>query len=513
MKMPGRTAVAARKPQALYMAIDFGTSHIRAAIGQATGQPLAIVRLPLRYNKPPDGPDTALEFNADAAWKTVGSASKQAVRESGVNADQIRAIAVTSQRLGLVMYGQNGEELYSGPNRDMRAVFQGGQIDADAGNMLWQMTGHGPAMLTAWARMLWLKQEKPELFERLRTVSGLADWLAYKMTGILLMESALACESGLGLVATGAPATGLSAYADLDEVDLPQTCQSGTVVGKLVTPVARTLGLNAGTPVIAAGPDSQVGLIGLGVSEPETSGVIAGWSAAVLRVTNIPTFDSTHAMWTGRHVIPETWTAEANAGEMGGTYDWLISLIGQGEEPQVAMERLDRQASKVEPGANGAVGYLGPSFVHMSNLTLRTGGMLFPVPLSFEPPDRASLVRATFENFAFAIRYNADRLAMFGGPSKWFATGGGLTKSKTFREILTAVMGGAVGFSKSGETTALGALSIAASGVGDADITALADRRRNELRVLTAEAGIRSEYNDLYHAWRERERRLSDIEL
>ena len=495
------------------MAIDFGTSHIRAAVGPATGRPLSTVRMPVKYVRPAGGPDTALEFSADDAWKTVGDASKKALRDAGVAADQVRAIAVTSQRLGLVMYGHNGKELYSGPNRDMRGVFQGGQIDADAGNMLWQMTGHGPGMLTAWARILWLKQERPESFEKLRTVSGIADWLAYRMTGILLMESALACESGLGLVATGAPATGLATYANLDEVDLPPTCPSGTVVGKLVTPAARVLGLRIGTPVVAAGPDSQVGLVGMGVSEPETSGVIAGWSAAVQRVTNIPLFDSTHAMWTGRHVLPETWTVEGNAGEMGGAYHWLVSMICQGEDPEKAMTRLDRQAARVEPGSNGAVGYLGPSFTHMSNVGLRSGGLFFPVPLSFEPPDRATLARAALENFAFSIRYNADRLVMFGGPSKWFAVGGGMTRSRTFRDILTAVLGGAVGFSRSGESTTLGALSIAASGIGDGKIFDLVERRRHELQVQTAQTVSKLEYDDLYHAWRARERRLTDIEL
>ncbi len=513
MKLYGRLAVAKRKPRPLYMAIDFGTSHIRAAIGQSYGRPLAIVRLPVNYERPDNGPDTAVEFDPEKAWKTVCAASRKAITESGVDPIQIRSITTTSQRLGLVIYGQDSREIYSGPNRDLRAVFQGGEIDADAGNMLWQMTGHGPGMLTAWARILWLKQEQPEVFEKVRTVSGIADWLVYRMTGVLLMESALACESGLGLVATGAPAAGLSSYAGLDEIDLPQTCPAGTVVGKLVTLAARGLGLEAGTPVVAAGPDTQVGLLGLGVSEPETSGVIAGWSASVMRVTRIPLFDDTHAMWTGRHVMPERWTAEGNAGEMGGAYDWLISLICEGEDPVKAMERLDRQAARVEPGANGVAGYFGPSFVNMADLTLRTGGMLLPVPLSFEPPDRASLARAALENFAFAIRYNADRLAMFGGPSKWFAIGGGMTKSRTFREILTGVMGGAVGFSKTGDTTTLGALSIAAVGAGDADFTALAKRRKQELRVLTAESAVNSEYDDLYHAWRERERRLADIEL
>ena len=505
--------MATRKTRPLYMAIDFGTSQIRAAVGPATGRPLSIVRMPVKYTRPEDGPDTALEFDPAAVWKTVGDASKKALRSAEVSPDQIRAIAVTSQRLGLVMYGHDGKELYSGPNSDMRGVFQGGQIDADAGNMLWQMTGHGPGMLTAWARMLWLKQERPESFEKLRTVSGLADWLAYRMTGILLMESALACEAGLGLVATGAPATGLSAYADLDEVDLPPTCPSGTVVGKLVTPAARVMGLQVGTPVVAAGPDTQVGLVGLGVSEPETSGVIAGWSASIQRVTKIPLFDSTHAMWTGRHVLPETWTVEGNAGEMGGAYHWLVSMICQGEDPGTAMERLDRQAARIEPGSNGTVGYLGPSFTHMSNVGLRSGGLLFPVPLSFEPPDRATLARAALENFAFALRHNADRLEMFGGPSRWFAAGGGMTRSRTFRNILTAVLGGAVGYSRSGESTALGALSIAASGAGDGEVSDLAERRRHELQVQTAESGTKAEYDDLYHAWRARERGLIDIEL
>ena len=505
--------MAARKARPLYLAVDFGTSHIRASVGHATGRPLSTVRVPVKYDRPAEGPDTAVEFSPTEAWSTVGNASKRALREAEVSADDIRAVSVTSQRLGVVMYDHDGKEIYAGPNRDLRAVFQGGEIDADAGNMLWQLTGHGPGMLTAWSRILWLKQERPEQFENLRTVSGLADWLAFRMTGILLMESALACESGLGLVATGAPASGLAGYIGLEDIDLPLTCQAGTVVGKMVTLAARAMGLAPGTPVITAGPDSQVGLLGLGVHRPGASGVIAGWSTVVQRATEIPLFDDTHAMWTGRHVIPDAWTVEGNAGEMGGSYEWLVNLICAGEDTVKAMERLDRQAATVDPGANGAAFYLGPSFTHMSAIGMRTGGMLFPVPLSFEPIDRASMARAALENFAFAVRYNAERVAMFGGPAKQFSIGGGMTRSQTFRGILTAVLGGVAGFSRTGETTTLGALSLAAYGMGDADIAELATRRGNELRLQTIGVSHRTEYDDLYHAWRARERQLMDIEL
>ena len=96
--------VAARKSRPLYMAVDFGTSHIRASVGHATGKPLSTVRVPVKYEQPSGGPDTAVEFSPAEAWAAVGTASKGALREAAVSAEDIRAVAVTSQRLGLVMY-------------------------------------------------------------------------------------------------------------------------------------------------------------------------------------------------------------------------------------------------------------------------------------------------------------------------------------------------------------------------------------------------------------------------
>jgi autoinducer 2 (AI-2) kinase len=212
-------------------------------------------------------------------------------------------------------------------------------------------------------------------------------------------------------------------------------------------------------------------------------------------------------------VLAERWIVEGNAGEMGGAYQWLVELMCPCEEPAKAMERLDRLAARVSPGAEGNAAYLGPTFTHIADVSLRTGGMLFPVPISFEPPDRAKLARSALESFAFAIRYNADRLAQFGGPAKWFSVGGGMTRSRTFREALTAALGGAASFSPSGETSTLGAITCAAFGAGEGGLQELAEKRKHEMRVWTTEAALTAEYKDLYEAWRARERRLTDIEL
>lgn len=503
--------MASSQSEPLYLALDFGTSHVKASAGSRIGLPEASARRRLSFTMPPDGPDTGLEFDAEQAWGLACETVLEVVSEVG--AGQIRAIGVTSQRLGLVFYGRDGIPVYGSPNRDARAAFQGGVIDADHGGELWDLTGHGPAMLTAWAKLRWFKEERPELYGQIRTVSGIADWLCQRMTGVLLMESALGVESGLAMLATGNPADGIARQMDVEEVDLPAPCSAGSVIGKLVTKSARELGLKTGTPVVNAGPDTQASLVGMGVHEPDTAGVVAGWSAAVQRVTRRPVLDDTRSLWSGRHVIPERWVLEGNAGDMGGAYSWLATMLCNGMDEPDALRVLGDEAAGVEPGARGNVAYLGPTFVNISGVGMRTGGFLFPVPLAFEPADRGSLARAALESFAFAVRFNLDRLGQFGGPVKQVAVAGGMTKTEPFIKIVAAVTGQSIGVAPAGESATLGALSLAAVGAGDAELADVLGARANELDPEDPDRSDVSLYDDLYHAWRARERRLNEMEL
>jgi autoinducer 2 (AI-2) kinase len=241
---------------------------------------------------------------------------------------------------------------------------------------------------------------------------------------------------------------------------------------------------------------------------------MAGWSAAVQVVTPAPLFDDTRSMWTGRHVLPERWVLEGNAGEMGGAYDWLACLLSGGRSCTAPYDSLARLAAASPQGARGVSAYLGPSFVNISGVGLRTGGLLFPVPISFEPPDRGSLVRAAIENFAFAIRYNLDRLDLAVGGLRDIACGGGMARTKLFREVTAACAGRPVGFGIMGDATARGALSITGAATGEGlALDAAAERRRRELNVVEPGATDAGVYQDLYDSWRLRERRVLDIEL
>jgi sugar (pentulose or hexulose) kinase len=86
-----------------YMAIDFGTSHVKVSIGAPTDQPLASIKDPAAYFRPTDAPVTAVEFDPAQALKLIISVAQRAVGASNIAPSDIHGIGVTSQRQGLVL--------------------------------------------------------------------------------------------------------------------------------------------------------------------------------------------------------------------------------------------------------------------------------------------------------------------------------------------------------------------------------------------------------------------------
>ena len=495
-----------------FLAFDFGTSHLRVAVGKAAGTPVAVASRSIDYRKPPGGPDAALEFNAAHAWKVAVDAANEAMQESTVPSDSIRGIGVTSQRHGLVLLDGDGNELYAGPNIDQRAAFQGGVIDELVGDDLWDLTGHGPALLTWWARLLWMKEEAPRLFERMRWACGIADWLAYRLTGNLTIDSTLAVDSGVGMLTTGQPSGAIAKKLGVNVSIFPPASTSGSVAGVLSKVASEHLGVPTDIPVVKAGPDTQVALAGMGVSGPGNAGIATGWSTPVQLVTDQPALDSTRTLWTGRHIVGDRWVVEGNSGVMGGAYDWLMSTLGGPDDRSIKMARLDAEAGRVEPGARGVEAHLGPALVQYDQVGLRPGGLLFPVPLAFEPPDGASIVRASLESFAFAIRQILDRIQVTTGPAEAVSIGGGLTRSRTFLDVLVNVVEPPLYVSRSPEVSLLGTITLAAAAVDDG--LSLEDglhARRTELRQLQPSSALVEEYRYLFDAWLSREQKLLEL--
>jgi sugar (pentulose or hexulose) kinase len=136
------------------------------------------------------------------------------------------------------------------------------------------------------------------------------------------------------------------------------------------------------------------------------------------------------------------------------------------------------------------------------------------VPVSLVPPDSIELARAALESFAFGIRHSLERLDSFRGPALSIAIGGGMVRTKAFRNILADVLDCEIGIAGSGESTLLGALSQTAAGATNGPSTAeYAAIRATELTKYQPDATNATAYESLYDEWRHRERLMENFEV
>ena len=104
--------------------------------------------------------------------------------------------------------------------------------------------------------------------------------------------------------------------AELDLPDLlPPVFESGTVVGQVSHAAAEATGLTAGTPVVAAGADTQLALLGAGLTEPGQFATVGGTFWQTAAVLDQPLVDPRIRLRTLCHVLPGTWMIEGIGGE------------------------------------------------------------------------------------------------------------------------------------------------------------------------------------------------------
>lgn len=490
------------------LALDLGTSGLKAVVTDLAGRPTASAVEPVLYTTPEGAETLARELPAEALWSAVARVVARAL--AGAEGDGVAAVAVTSQRQGVAFLDGDGGPLYIGPNLDLRAVFEGAAMDEAHADEVYRTTGHLPSFFFTPAKLRWHQLHRPEVYDRTAVVLTLADWVAYRLTGELASEPALAGEAGLLDIATREWAAPLLSILGLRADLLPRLLAPGEPTGTVDRRAAEATGLPEGVPVVVAGPDTQCGLVAMGIVAPGEAGIVAGWSTTAQAVTTAPTLDPHHRTWAGLHTAPGRWVAEANAGDGGNAYRWLRDLCW-GDVPG-AFADMESAAAQAPPGAEGTVAMLGPAPLDLSQPGLRPGGLLFAVPVGFSGVDRARLARAALENVAYAVRGAWDLLQeVVPELLETLSVGGGMTSTALFSRILASVMGRPVRVARTPFVSAVGAAIVAAAALpsGPSMVEAARRARDEGAEVVEPDPADAAEYEEHYQRWVETQATLA----
>jgi autoinducer 2 (AI-2) kinase len=473
--------------------LDAGTSGARCIIVRPGSGKIASARREWSYETMSDSP-FGWSFDAEHFWLVICEVTRAALAESGLSAEDIASVGITSQRLGVVVVDSDGRAIYAGPNIDARAFVEGLAIDATQAARIYQYCGKLPSLLLAPAKLQWLRKQHSEDAGRALAVLSIADWIAYKLTGSPRAERTLSCDNGLAGATNGEYDSAVLTGLDVPEQLLPALVSGGDVAGDVTGTAAQATGLRKHTPVVIAGADTQCALLAMGVEQPGEVGVVAGWSCPVQQVTAAPVFDVGRRTWVSLHAAPGRWVLESSAADAGRAWRWWCEqLLG---DDGSSVERAAALAAETPPGANDAVALLGPRPMDAGKMNAHLGGLVMMTPVG--PAGRPQMLRAGLESIAYALRANVEQAQEISGAKAGrIVLGGGFTRTAIFPTMLASVLDGEIAVAQDVEVSARGAALIAARAVGASDASLTIETRRVVPDAADAEA-----YRRGYARWK-----------
>lgn len=455
------------------MALDAGTGSVRAVIFNLDGEQISVGQEEWTHI-PAKGIAGSMEFELSKNWALVCSCIKQALYKANVHSSAIQAISTCSMREGIVIYDKNHEPIWACANVDARAGDQvaslkqlnNGLFESEA----YHITGQTFA-LGALPRLVWLKENRSDIYEQAYAMTMISDWMANRLCGELAVDPSNAGTTGILDLQTRSWSHDLLSTAGLRNDFLPDVKETGTVLGYVSEKAAHESGLSAGIPVVMGGGDVQLGCLGIGVVEAGQTAVLGGtfWQ----QVVNLPTAVTDPAMHIriNPHVIPGMVQAESISFFTGLTMRWFRDTFCD-EEKNIAARLgidtyslLEQMANRIPVGSNGIMPvfsdvmhfdkwyHAAPSFINLS--------------IDSEKCNKASMFRALQENAAIVSLLNLEQVAHFSGvkaDSLVFAGGG--SKGKLWSQILADVTGTPVNVPIVKEATALGCAIAAGVGCG-----------------------------------------------
>ena len=494
------------------LALDMGTSFLHCLATDSLGRPIAEASAPVHYYKPDGCPSLAREFDPHRVLDAFGGLIERTLNGAGLKANDVSAIAVTSQRQGLVFLDADGKEIYCGPNLDLRAIFEGALIDEELGCEIYATTGHYPSMLMAPARLAWFRNHQAVIYNKIRTVVTIASWLAYRLTGHFVSEESLEGEAGLLDITNRARCTALMDKLDISGALLPGLSSAGTPAGVLQHDMADQWSLNDGIPVYVAGPDTQCGLLGMGAIDEGEVGAVMGWSGALQTISSRPYLDEDSRTWVGCYPLDGMWVAETNLGETGNTYRWLKeTLLGA----DASFEEADQLALHAEAGSEGVVALLGPAPVSSVQAGLKMGGLLFPTPFIFQETSRGQLLRAALENIAYSVKANLATLTKVTDSNfSLLYLGGGMASSRALSTILADVLSIPVKRTTTPQVSARGAAIVAGAALSQFGTLKEATRSATQdcEEIKPGSASDIAQYEECYQQWLNLYQRLDFVQ-
>lgn len=442
----------------LLLGIDAGTTSLKAGLFTPEGECLAVARFEYQLDTPQA--DRA-ELNPEGYWQACCAAVNQAIQSAAINPQQIVALSVSSQGETIITLDQYGKAIYPALIwLDNRAVKEAEKLALLFTDDVYLISGI-PEIIPTWSacKILWLRENEPEVFSRAAKYLLVQDYLIYRLTGQFVTNASVACTSMLYDIVHDKWWQAVLDEIGISEEQLPQIKPSGAFVGQVSETAARQLGLLPTTKVVAGGMDQCVGAIGAGNIQPGTISETTGAALVIQATIPAPDIDKSKAIPVYSHSIPKKYLFAPVCPTAGMAYKWFRDTFGQPELSLAQAQQLDpfellnQLAREAPAGCDGLImlPHLMGAFSPIPNPAAR--GTFLGFTLHHQ---RAHFARAVLEGVAFLLKQNLERIEQSGIHITEIRSTGGGARSSLWNQIKANVCGLPIITLENEETALLG---------------------------------------------------------
>jgi len=442
------------------LGLDIGTSGVKALLISVEGKVISTKTVSYPLATPHSG---WAEQSPYDWWEATVEVIKETVSNNLIDSTRIKGISLSGQMHSSVFLDEKMEVvrpaiLWS----DTRTSEQCKEIYTKVRglNQLIDYVSN-PALegFTA-PKILWLKENEPENYQKVKYILLAKDYIRYRLTGELFTEVSDAAGTLLFEVIKKRWSTGLLEKLEIDQNLLPPVLNSSDLAGRITKPIAEKTGLKFGTPVVAGGADNACGAVGSGIIQEGRVMVSIGSSGVVLAQTNNPQADQKGRIHLFNHACPDSWYMMGVTLSAGMSYEWLQKKLFN---HSLDYAKLDQLAEEVNPGSEGLIflPYLYGERTPHADANAR--GVYFGISGKH---DQRHFIRSVLEGVTFALKDSLELIKDKGVGIKEIRAIGGGAKSGVWQQILADILGEEINLLNVEEGPAFGAALIAGVGVG-----------------------------------------------
>ena len=428
---------------------DVGTTAVRTIVFDVEGTIVGKAYQEYPTATPSPG---IVEQNPEDWWSALKTSAKRAFALSRIDPKSVAGIGVITQRATVAPVDKNAGVLYPA----MTWMDDRSSPSADA--IAEQHPQRGEMY-----KILWLKDNLPDVFKKAYKFVTVDAYLYYKLTGNFVSDFTNSAYGPLDIKKLRW-SDELSDASKILIEKLPSLLPAGKIAGELLPEAAGEVGLVAGTPVVVGGGDQQCSALGLNAISSGIIKATTGTGTFIDVVIDEPLFDLYDPFtktFSIPHVIPNKWAFEAVLPGTGLMYRWFRDQFCLREVETARATGLDAydivnlEAASVNPGSDGLI---------VIPLFMFSRGIIWGLSFSHT---KGHVARAILESSGYGMMFFLEVMDGQDIKVSEIRVDGGGVRSRLWRQIQADITGKPIVLTRAVEDAgALGAAILTGYGVG-----------------------------------------------